>query len=338
MGEATAKPAEGQVASTAARNELLPAATNAGKAEAKPAVAGTAVGGGAAQPQQPQPQQPQPEAAAAAGTGKETAVEGGEATAPGDPAAAAGAPANGGEGGGDEEQEEEMDAFDEDEMGSGNEAAVVEEPQAPPAQEHSELTKDELADLTSGASLVQGLRDVQQKLQDTREALNMYRIIKAEGSRQLDDLMRMRRKEPGGPTWAAALSLQQKVDARRDVPNQEFDTLVDEMHKSQMAMYHELKLYSEFRKQSSKLAREMVHDAAQEESSAAKLLEGDGSVRVDTMVPLVRLPPGRPRCGRRAREALGGPAPARRHCRTAAHQGFLPPAAPLRSDIAVVAA
>lgn len=157
------------------------------------------------------------------------------------------------------------------------------------------------------AALVDGLREVQEKLQDARDALNMYRITKADTAQQFDDLLRLPRRRPGGPTWAAALSLQRKLDTGKSPPNEEFDTVISETHKAQTAMLRELQRFEDFRFRRSRRAEDLISSAVAE---AQHMQVKSGTLPVSFLLLCVaqqppvqaqpRLGPGR-RCSARAR-------------------------------------
>lgn len=163
------------------------------------------------------------------------------------------------------------------------------------------------ADASDGADLVDGLREVQEKLQDARDALNMYKITKADAAQQFDDLLRLPRRRPGGPTWAAALSLQRKVESSKTVPNLEFDTLINEMHNAQTSMLHELQRFEDFRLRRSRRAEDLIRSAV---SEAQQMQVKSGMLPMSLLTPFVaqqplvqaqpRFGPGRC-CGSRAR-------------------------------------
>lgn len=137
--------------------------------------------------------------------------------------------------------------------------------------------------------MIDGLRDVQDKLRDMRESLDLYKITKADQGELLTQIFRTPRRQPGGPAWASVLALQKQMQDQREIPNKEFDSVLTHQHEAQMAMNRELRRYQKSRMNSVDMAKLSMKEAAEAAGDASKLLAGAGT-KV-SMMPLV-LPPG----------------------------------------------
>eukprot|EP00913_Durusdinium_trenchii_P010088 g9461.t1 len=68
---------------------------------------------------------------------------------------------------------------------------------APPSQDYGVIDQrlGKGKDPALGPDIVDGLREVHDKIKDVREALNLYRIVKADGSRAMQQLERTKLEE-----------------------------------------------------------------------------------------------------------------------------------------------
>lgn len=125
-----------------------------------------------------------------------------------------------------------------------------------------------------GPDIVDGLREVHDKIKDVREALNLYRIVKADGSRAMQQLERMPRQMPGGVPWASALDLEHVVEKTKFIPSADFDNLIDGMHEMQVSLDNTLRNYLMKKAAAHEAARESMNEAAQAAREAADLIRG----------------------------------------------------------------
>jgi len=125
-----------------------------------------------------------------------------------------------------------------------------------------------------GPDIVDGLREVHDKIKDVREALNIYRIVKADGSRAMQQLERMPRQMPGGVPWASALDLEHVVEKTKYIPAADFDNLINGMHEMQVSLDGTLRNYLMKKAAAHESARESMAEAAQAAREAADLIRG----------------------------------------------------------------
>ena len=125
-----------------------------------------------------------------------------------------------------------------------------------------------------GPDIVDGLRDVHDKIKDVREALNMYRIVKADGARAMQQLEKIPRQMPGGVPWASALDLEHVVEKTKYIPAADFDNLINGMHVMQLSLADTLRNYLMKKAAAHEAARESMSEAAEAAREAADLIRG----------------------------------------------------------------
>lgn len=125
-----------------------------------------------------------------------------------------------------------------------------------------------------GPVIVDGLREVHDKIKDVREALNLYRVVKADGARAMQQLERMPRQMPGGVPWASALDLEHVVEQTKYIPSADFDNLINGMHEMQLSLDGTLRNYLMKKAAAHESARESMSEAAQAAREAADLIRG----------------------------------------------------------------
>ena len=154
----------------------------------------------------------------------------------------------------------------------GGEGTVVEgeEEEAPADYGEVDPRLGQGKDPALGPDIVDGLRDVHDKIHDVREALNMYRIVKADGSRAMQQLERMPRQMPGGVPWASALDLEHVVEKTKYIPAADFDNLINGMHVMQLSLADTLRNYLMKKAAAHEAARESMSEAAESMSEAAE--------------------------------------------------------------------
>mmetsp|Transcript_62020 Transcript_62020/g.115108 ORF Transcript_62020/g.115108 Transcript_62020/m.115108 type:complete len:223 (-) Transcript_62020:40-708(-) len=90
--------------------------------------------------------------------------------------------------------------------------------------------------------LVPLLHDIQHKLADTREALEMYRIAKTDGARMMDEVMRQPTDALGKTKkWEHVGELMRQLAYRQEVTNHWFAEIARHQHMNQAAMLKEMK-------------------------------------------------------------------------------------------------
>eukprot|EP00931_Biecheleriopsis_adriatica_P117031 TRINITY_DN92596_c0_g1_i1.p2 TRINITY_DN92596_c0_g1~~TRINITY_DN92596_c0_g1_i1.p2 ORF type:complete len:309 (-),score=91.97 TRINITY_DN92596_c0_g1_i1:88-1014(-) len=125
-----------------------------------------------------------------------------------------------------------------------------------------------------GPDIIDGLRAVQDKIKDVREALNMYRIVKADGASAMKQLEMTPRQAPGGVPWANALDLEHVVEKTKFIPAADFDNLINGMHETQLTLAQTLKNYMTKKHAAHEAAKDTMREAAKAADDAALLMRG----------------------------------------------------------------
>lgn len=92
--------------------------------------------------------------------------------------------------------------------------------------------------------IIDKLHTVQQRLQDAHHAFDSYRITKDSAGKPLTKVMTMPFAGPGpcGVPWESAVSLFRHMNRRRNVANADFDAMLINFHRAQLAMLGGLRL------------------------------------------------------------------------------------------------